>query len=347
MSRTILLTGASGFIALHIIGVLLSKGYTVIGTVRSQDKADKITSQFKEVYPEGKLYFEIVGDIAAEGAFDETLKSHPEITGVLHTASPFSYGIDKPFKDAYLIPATQGTKNVLKAIVDHAPQVKQVVITSSFAAIVNISKSGDKTFIHTEETWNPITWDDVDGEHRAYQASKKLAEELARDFVKENKVNFTLTTINPPFVFGPQRFTDSLANPTLNTSAEFVNNLLTTPVDTTEFIGTPAGLAVDVRDVATLHVLPLENEELAGKRLTPISASFNAQALLNIIHETFPELDGKIGKGDTSKDAQALANENGSQYDTSNTLKWTGFESWIPIEKTIKDSVQQILENRN
>lgn len=347
-SRTILLTGASGYIALHIIGVLLSKGYAVIGTVRSQDKADKITEQFKELFPEGKLSFELVADISKDDAFDEALKKHPEITGVLHTASPFSYGLNKAFEDAYLIPATHGTRNILQAIVKFAPQVKQVVITSSFAAIVNSDKFGDKSFIHTEDVWNPITWETIgDAEHRAYQASKKLAEKLARTFIAENKVNFTLTTVNPPFVLGPQKFTDSLANPTLNTSAEIVNKLLSTPLDANEFIATPLGLAVDVRDVALLHVLPLELEELAGKRLFPCNGIFNGQILLNLIHKEFPELDATVGKGDVSKDALTIATENGSYYDNSNTLKWTGLKEFIPLEKTIKDSVGQILEYRS
>ncbi|KFZ24749.1 hypothetical protein V502_00781 [Pseudogymnoascus sp. VKM F-4520 (FW-2644)] len=38
----ILLTGGSGFIATHVLNVLLERGHSVVTTVRSQDKADKI-----------------------------------------------------------------------------------------------------------------------------------------------------------------------------------------------------------------------------------------------------------------------------------------------------------------
>jgi len=342
MAKTVLLTGASGFIALHVLDVLLSKGYNVIGTVRSIEKAERIKAQFKELYPDAKLEFEIVGDIASEGAFNEALKNHPEITEVLHTASPFSFGLNKDLKEAYYIPATEGTKNVLEAIVKFGTQVKHVVITSSFAAIVNRDKGGDSSFIHTEETWNPITWDDVDGEPKAYTASKKLAEELARNFVKENKPNFTLTTVNPPYVFGPQKFENALVNPTLNTSAEFVNKLLATKPDDDHFFEQPAGLSVDVRDVAKLHVLPIENDELANKRLFPVQAGFVGQSILNILNDNFPELNGKIAKG-KPEGTDEYIKKTQTYYDTSNTLKWTGIDHWITLEQTIKDAANQIL----
>lgn len=343
--QSVLLTGASGFIALHITDELLKKGYKVIGTVRSQSKADKITQQFKELYPNGELSFEIVGDIAAEGAFNETLKKHPEITEVLHTASPFSFGLDKDLKEAYWVPATQGTRNILTAIQEFAPQVKHVVVTSSFAAIIDAAKMGDRSFIHTEETWNPITWDKVQNEVDAYFASKKLAEELARNFVKEQSPNFTLTTVNPPYVLGPQKFDDALVNPTLNTSAEIVNNLLATKPDDKEFHDQPSGLAVDVRDVAKLHVLPLENDELAGKRLFPTNGAFIGQSVLDVIHKNFPELDGQVGKGN-SEGVEKFIADYLPLYDISKTHEITGIREFITFEQTIKDSASQILAYR-
>ncbi|CDR38577.1 CYFA0S02e03290g1_1 [Cyberlindnera fabianii] len=338
---TVLVTGASGFIALHILDLLLSKGYRVIGTVRTQSKADKIASQFKSLYPSGDLSFELVEDISTDDAFDHVLKSHPEITEVLHTASPFSFGLNKSFEDAYLKPATVGTKNILTATKKYAPQVKHVVVTSSFAAIANRDKAGDSSFIHTEETWNPIQWSDVSDEAKAYTASKKLAEVVARDFVKDEKPSFTLSTVNPPYVLGPQMFADALANPTLNTSAEFVNALFKVAPEDVEYHATPAGLSADVRDVAKLHVAPLE-KDLAGARLFPVNGAFNGQTLLNSLHKLHPELDGVVGKG-APEGAEENVEASKAFYDTSKTKELTGFE-WIPLEKTLGDSIQQILD---
>ncbi|CCH43856.1 putative oxidoreductase [Wickerhamomyces ciferrii] len=345
-TKTVLLTGASGFIALHTLDQLLKRNYTVIGTVRSQDKADNITTQFKKDYPNAQLTFAIVEDIGAPGAFNKVFQDHPEIEGVLHTASPVSFGLNEDLKDTYFTPATEGTRNVLEAIQTYGKSVKNVVVTSSLAAVINGNKIGDKTFIHTEETWNPITWEDVNTGLEAYVASKTLAEKLARKFADEKKPSWTLTTINPPFVLGPQKLEFSLTNKTLNTSAEIVNELLYSDPNDTHFFDAPLGTFIDVRDAALVHVLPLENENLSGKRLIPIQDVYNGQKLLNIINKTFPELEGKIAKG-SPENADRHAEESNIYYDTSKTLEWTGIKSWITLEESVKDSVRQILDYRS
>ncbi|CCH40891.1 putative secreted protein [Wickerhamomyces ciferrii] len=305
MTTTVLLTGASGFIALHIIDVLLSKGYKVIGTVRSQSKADKIIKNFQNEKPSGDLSFEIVEDISIPNAFDHVLEKHPEITKVIHAASPFFYGVDKDsLKTTYLVPATKGTENILTAIDKFGSKVENVVITSSFAAIVHRHK-------------------------------------LARKYISENKVSYELTTVNPPFVLGPQKFEDVLINPTLNTSAETINKLLKTDPSDEHFFDTPLGLATDVRDVALLHVLPLEDQNLKGKRLFPVNGAFNGQTLLNVINKNFKDL--KIAKGKPEGAEEHVA-KNHWFYDSSKSLEWSGLGKWIPLEKTIIDSVSQILE---
>jgi NADPH-dependent methylglyoxal reductase len=347
MSSTILLTGATGFIALHITDALLKAGFKVIGTVRSQSKADKISAQFKELYPNGDLTYAIVEDIAAPGAFDDVLKNNESITGVLHTASPFSFGLDKPLEDAYLTPAVEGTKNILISTKKFAPQVDRVIVTSSFASIYDYTQAAKRDFVHTDKTWNPIEWEIVSDEGQAYYASKKLAEREVWKFVEEEKPNFKVATVTPPYVFGTQFFDDVLSNPTLNTSAEIVNKLLSTPVDANDFQSKQVGLAVDVRDVAYLHVKALQDDKLLGNRLFPSSGPFLEQSILNIMHKNFPELDGKIGKGanDEAVTAKFLA-DYAPLADTTNTLELVGRESWIPIEDTVVAATKQILDYR-
>ena len=89
----VLLTGGSGFIAAHTLDVLLKRGHSVVTTVRTQEKADKIRADNKEAVEKGQLGFAIVPDIAQEGAFDEALKSDPPFEAVLHTASPFHFNV--------------------------------------------------------------------------------------------------------------------------------------------------------------------------------------------------------------------------------------------------------------
>lgn len=88
----VLLTGGSGFIAAHVLDILLDHGHSVVTTVRSQEKANKI----KEAHPnvsEKQLSFAIVEDIAQEGAFDQAVKSDPPFEAVIHTASPFHFNV--------------------------------------------------------------------------------------------------------------------------------------------------------------------------------------------------------------------------------------------------------------
>jgi nucleoside-diphosphate-sugar epimerase len=45
----VLLTGGSGFIAAHVLEVLLARGHSVVTTVRSQTKADAIRRAHPEI----------------------------------------------------------------------------------------------------------------------------------------------------------------------------------------------------------------------------------------------------------------------------------------------------------
>jgi nucleoside-diphosphate-sugar epimerase len=103
-----------------------------------------------------------------------------------------------------LDPAIIGTTGVLKSIKKSAPSVKHVVITSSFASIVNGSKGFWPGHEYSEEDWNPITSEEAtENPMMGYRASKTFAEKAAWDFVEKEKPNFSLSTVNPPMVFGP------------------------------------------------------------------------------------------------------------------------------------------------
>jgi len=45
---TILVTGASGYLAVHVIEAFLNDGFGVRGTVRSSAKGDYLVNQFKD-----------------------------------------------------------------------------------------------------------------------------------------------------------------------------------------------------------------------------------------------------------------------------------------------------------
>jgi nucleoside-diphosphate-sugar epimerase len=106
-------------------------------------------------------------------------------------ALQFHFNVTDTKKDL-LDPAILGTTGVLKAIKKNAPTVKHVVITSSFASILDASKGNYPGHTYSEKDWNPITLEEADlNPAYGYRASKTFAEKAAWEFVEKEKPNFT------------------------------------------------------------------------------------------------------------------------------------------------------------
>ncbi|KAK4166252.1 hypothetical protein QBC43DRAFT_314318 [Cladorrhinum sp. PSN259] len=337
----VLLTGGSGFIAAHILEQLLAKNHTVVTTVRSEDKAAKIREAYPSQAASGALTVSIVPDIAKPDAFDEVVK-FPGLEVVLHTASPFHFKFSDPKKEL-IDPAVIGTTAILKAIARSAPTVKRVVVTSSFAAILSEASIGDPQTIFTEESWNPVTIDDIyNSPATAYRASKTLAEKAAWDFVQDpaNGAKFDLVTINPPMVFGPVvHYLSSLES--INTSNERI-------VDATkgkwrEAIPSTgqAVIWVDVRDVAAAHIKAgLEIPEAGGKRLFTVSGWFGNSEIAAAARKNFPEDADKLPTEEAKGGELPPAGERFG-YDNSKTTELLGIQ-WIGLEKCVVDTIKSL-----
>lgn len=346
MSSKVLVTGATGFVAKHIIAQLLDKGFTVVGTARSQSKADAVLAQYKRKFSDPKLEFVVVDDFLKADGFVKVLNDYNDIKYVLHTASPVTETeSDQDYETFFKKPAVEGTLNVLRSVKDFGPQVEKVVVTSSIVASFHLDKLEDPSFKFDEFTWSPIEWDvEFFGKEwlLAYQASKKLAEKAAWEFYETENSKFELTVVNPPFVFGPQFFDEDAGVEKLNTSSQFVKNFLDTDPNDIHLFDEFKGIQADVRDIAAFHILPLEREGLSGKRLLPVGSRFTGQGILNIINEEFPELQGSIAKGDPTGEKGIIT----VGYDDSKTLEWVGGYDYIPFNKVVYDSIKQILDQR-
>ena len=89
-------------------------------------------------------------------------------------------------KKDLLDPAIIGTTGILKAIKKSAPTVKRVVITSSFAAVINPAKGVRPRYVYSESGWNPITEEEaLQSPIAGYRASKTFAEKAAWDFIEK------------------------------------------------------------------------------------------------------------------------------------------------------------------
>ncbi|CAF1679803.1 unnamed protein product, partial [Adineta ricciae] len=107
MTKTILVTGASSFIAGWIIRYLLEKGYNVRGTVRSAAKEKQVLDGIAEEYRK-QMSFVHVADITSD-SFDEAVR---DVDGIIHVASPFHFKVTDPEK-ALLLPAIHGPTRAL------------------------------------------------------------------------------------------------------------------------------------------------------------------------------------------------------------------------------------------
>lgn len=280
----ILVTGATSFVGTHVIRVFLEAGYTVRGQVRNESSAAKVHKVFSQDVVDGTtgaLTTVVVPDITVPGAFDAAVK---DVTGVVHTASPFVFAVEDNERDL-LDPAIKGTTRVLEAVAAHAPQVTRIVITSSFAAILDPVQGLRPGYTYTEKDWNPTPYDvaktATDG-GLVYCASKTFAEKAAWDFVQEKQPGFTVATVNPPMVYGPVAHDTDLAH--LNTSIadiyRFMNGSSTEPGPT----AFPA--FADVRDVAEAHLRAYERAVPGRYFIT--SGTFEYRDVCRVLRDVLP-----------------------------------------------------------
>ncbi|RKF13095.1 aldehyde reductase [Roseovarius spongiae] len=241
MTDSILLSGATGFIAGHAIESLLAAGHRVRGTVRDPAQTDR-TAHLRAM-PGAEERLELV---AADLTDDDPFSAHADVDVALHMASPYVLNVTDPQRDL-VDPAVQGTLSMLTAAAA-SKRVRRVVLTSSMAAITDQPDGR----ILTEEDWNARS----SLTRNPYYYSKTMAERAAWDFMERDKPGFDLVVINPFMVIGPAH-TDAI-----NTSNQVLADIATGRY--------PAIMAlewgfVDVRDVAAAHVAALDPDVPSGR----------------------------------------------------------------------------------
>jgi nucleoside-diphosphate-sugar epimerase len=340
--QTLLITGATGFIGQHVLQQALSRGYNVRATVRSDKSKSKLPSEFDSAISSGQLTFASVSDITVAANYEQAFKdtTHP-ITGILHLASPFSFDVTDMKKDL-LDPALDGTRAILEAAVQYGQgELRRIVITSSFAAIVDLKQGYRPGYTYSEKDWFEISYDEAAkaDASTAYCASKSLAEKLAWDFVRQQKPSFDLTTIAPAWVFGPhvgglERGVDFKS---LNASSA---TLATKLLDQNEIPPIDFGAYGDVRDVALAHILAFEKSEAGGERFL-VSNHFDYQAGVDALREALPEIKTRVPEGRPG----AIATEKEVyQVDGSKAERVLGVK-YRSLGETMRDSFLELLES--
>lgn len=251
---TVLVTGGSGFIASHCVLQLLAAGYTVRTTVRSLSRESDVRAMLKVggFEPGNRLTF-FVADLLDDAGWPEAMAG---CDYVLHVASPFPPTVPKD-ENEIVRPAVDGTLRVLRIALDAG--VSRVVLTSSFAAVGYGQKPQDKPF--TEMNWTSPKAKDL----LPYVKSKTLAEHEAWNFIGRVRGAIELAVVNPVGVFGP------VLGPDFSTSIFLVQRLMdgALPGCPKLWFG-----AVDVRDVADLHIRAMTHPAAKGDRFLAVAGDF-------------------------------------------------------------------------
>ncbi|WP_405221205.1 SDR family oxidoreductase [Lentisalinibacter sediminis] len=245
--RTILVTGASGFIAMHCILQLLQAGFRVRGTLRSPSRETALRGTFaKHVDADDRLSF-FTANLMDDEGWSEAIAG---CDAVLHVASPLPRTPPK-HEDDLIVPAREGVLRVLRFSSELG--VRRVVMTSSVAAVL-YGHERDGSKVYDESSWSI-----PEKTAGAYEKSKTLAERAAWEFMESLPEDnaLELVALNPGLVLGP------ILDEDYGTSGEAVRKLMRRDLPGCP----PIGYApVDVRDVADAHLRAMDVPEAAGQR---------------------------------------------------------------------------------
>lgn len=284
MATAVLVTGANGFIAAHVVAQLLDRGYNVIGSVRGSKKRDLVLRTHS--FNPNLSVIEVEDITKSEGYLTALQADGSKVDAIVHLAAPFSYSVSDFEKDL-MIPAVAGSRAVLEAA--EALGVRRVIHTNSFACIYDAALGPRPGYTYTEKDWSPLSYEDgknAPNAPTAYRASKAVAETAAFDFMREKSRSFDLVSMCPAMVFGP--YVNQDATPAsiqeLGESVKIVWDVISAGKDAA-VPPTKGPIWVDVRDVAKAHVVALKSTVAAGQRYMLAAGVYCNQEIADEVRE--------------------------------------------------------------
>ena len=324
----VVVTGGSGFIAIHIILQLLQQGYRVRATVRAPKKVALIKQMLTNG---GQTDFSNLEFATADLTTDDHWAAIMQgATYVIHPASP-TPTLNFKNEAEMIRPAVDGVLRVLTAARD--AQVKRVVLTSAYGAI--FAGHPHRQTPYTEADWSDLSQPKI----HPYQKSKTLSERAAWDFVAREDHGLELATVNPVAVMGPVLAAD------YSHSNIQIQELLTGKTKAVPHVDSGY---VDVRDVASLHLLAMQKPQAAGERfLATTGETLSMLDVANILRQAFPQYAAQLptktipnmavkAAAMTNPMLKMVASIVGTYAETSNA-KAVALLGWQP--RTAKDAI--------
>jgi len=310
--ETVCVTGAGGFIASWLVKMLLSRGYTVRGAVRTNPADDDCKYKHLRELEGAKERLELVkADILDYQSLATVIQG---CHGVFHMACLLN---DNP--EQVIEPAVNGTRNVMEVCAEMG--VKRVVVTSSIGAVY-MDPHRDPLAIVDDDCWSDLDY--CMQTKNWYCYAKTLAEKLAREIAE--KRNLEMVVLNPSLVLGP------LLQPAMNASTAHIMKYLTGSAKTYANL---TQAYVDVRDVAAAHILVYETPSARGHRYLCAESNLHRGDLVHMLAELCPHYPLPTKCSDEK-------NPRKQPYKFSNQkLRDLGL-SFTPLNKCLADTVASL-----
>lgn len=320
----ILVTGASGFIASHIIQEALDLGFRVRGTVRSRDKATLVEKCFSN--PDFSTC--IVEDHGNVDALAEAVRN---CVGIIHAASVTSLS---PDPTQVISPTVAMATSILKAA-QKAGTCKRFVFTSSSSAVA-ITKP-DTKIKFDKDTWNTETADKVrsmqppyrpEGFAEVYAASKMEAERAVWKFVEEEQPDFAVNTIIPDTNIGRV-----LIKPA-SSSARFVLGILNGGIQRIAAI--PPQWMINTTDDAKIHLGALMDKTVVNERVFAFAQPFDWNDMLEAVRKARPSVPSSDPLPPHGKDMSEVDNSLAREL----LRKWFGQAQFTSLEASVEQNLE-------
>ncbi|CUE71484.1 epimerase, putative [Bodo saltans] len=270
---TVLVVGGNGFVASHVVALLLQAGYTVRITVSEPLESTEQLSLYSMVPDAGHRLSVTEADMTNAASFRDVIRG---CKYVIHCGVSQSQALREKDVVRAHVESVQALFDAIR--LNGKPTLKRVILTGSAAAVFNIQDPTPASGKFDESSWNnrataktdPVPFAKLSFEREAWRLQKMFGVELI--------------VILPSIVVGPSL---------LHETSEAMRTILDLASGSSVFPFAPNLFwnFVDVRDVAVAHVRAMEHADLTDQRLIVSNQCLSLSEIGKLIKRSFPHLN--------------------------------------------------------